>query len=315
MNSKTKIPNLFIVGEQKSGTTTLHYQLSQHSEIFMSAIKEPGYFCTDLQVESDEFHGKKLFFPIRTRESYLKLYDDTNDEKYLGEASSTYLYSRKAAEEIYNFNPNAKIIIMLREPVNFLYSLHSQYIKEAIEDIEDFEQAFKAEPDRKKGQKLSKRVNVPSLLFYSERIKYTQNLERYFKLFPKDQIKIIFFEEYIKDTTNQLEDILNFLGVNANLESIDLEAKNINKQARNKFLNKLINSPALIGVMTRILPNKLQLFLVDFKRKIFLKSAKREPIDPDLRLELKKRFASEVEKLQKFLNSQDYDIDLRELWS
>ena len=130
--------NLFIVGAQKTGTTTLHYQLSQHSQIQMSAVKEPGYFCTDLQRESDKFLGERVGFPFREKKQYKKLFSEPHNFEYNGEASSLYLYSKTAAQEIRDYNPDAKIIVILRDPVEFLYSLHFQYVKEGVEDIEDF---------------------------------------------------------------------------------------------------------------------------------------------------------------------------------
>ena len=117
-------PNLFIVGQPKSGTTALHQFLGQHPEIFMSSIKEPHFFCSDFHLESDRAYGKQRFFDFRNESAYLQIFAKAEGAEIAGESSTNYLYSQVAAEKIYNFNPDAKIIIILREPAKFLYSLH-----------------------------------------------------------------------------------------------------------------------------------------------------------------------------------------------
>lgn len=123
-------PNLFLVGEQKAGTSSLHKMLSMHPEIAMSHLKEPGYFCTDFHEESDRYHKNNKYFSYRNINDYLKLFESHGKEDYLGESSSIYFYSATALSNIAAFNKDAKIVLLLRDPVTFLPSLHSQYIKE-----------------------------------------------------------------------------------------------------------------------------------------------------------------------------------------
>ena len=130
-------PNFFIVGLPKSGTTALHDFLNQHPQIFMSKVKEPHFFCTDFHRESDAFHDSQLFFHFRDEETYLKLFSDLTTEKVIGESSTGYLYSKEAAKQIHDFNPEAKILIVLREPTSFLYSVHSQVLNINAETEEE----------------------------------------------------------------------------------------------------------------------------------------------------------------------------------
>src|SRR3989339_415720 len=134
-------PDFFIVGAPKSGTTAMCTYLKQHPEIFMPEKKESHFFGTDLN--SPRF--------IRDKKIYLSLFSKAKDERRVGESSVWYLYSKKAASEIKEFSPSASIIIMLRNPVDMLYSQHSQFLYNGNEDIACFEEALNAEQDRRRG--------------------------------------------------------------------------------------------------------------------------------------------------------------------
>ncbi len=110
--------------------------LKQHPEIFMPERKEPNFFGTDL--------GLSPYF-IRDEKEYLSLFSGARNEKRVGEASVLYLFSKLAATEIKECNPAASIIIMLRNPVDMIHSLHSQYVYNGWEDIVEFEAALDSE--------------------------------------------------------------------------------------------------------------------------------------------------------------------------
>ena len=117
---KNKRPNLFIVGAPKCGTSSLHYHLSKHPEIYMSRYKEPHFFGKDLT------RLNKIFYT--NEKEYLSLFNIVKEEKIIGESSPQYLYSYSAPREIKEFNPESKIIILLRNPINMIYSYHSQLL-------------------------------------------------------------------------------------------------------------------------------------------------------------------------------------------
>ena len=124
-------PNLFIIGAPKCGTTSIYSFLKQHPEIYMPDFKEPHYFGSDL--------NKKKGVYIDTEEEYLSLFIESKNEIFIGEASTYYLYSNLAPMEIFKFNPDSKIIIALRNPIDLIYSLHSQYFFSGNENVLDFE--------------------------------------------------------------------------------------------------------------------------------------------------------------------------------
>jgi hypothetical protein len=115
-------PNFFIVGAPKSGTTALHTYLGMHPEVFMGP-KEAHFFAPDVRIE-----------PLDS-DKYFEGFVGAEGKACIGEASVFYLYPEKAAAAIHEFNPNAKIIVMLRNPVDLLYSLHSQFQFDQLEDI------------------------------------------------------------------------------------------------------------------------------------------------------------------------------------
>ena len=155
MNSNIK-PNLFIVGAPRCGTTTLYHYLRQHPNIFMSGYKEPHYFGKDLR------KNKKLYFT--NKEKYLDLFTKGLGKKAIGEASSYYLFSSLAPKEIFQFNPRAKIIILLRQPTELLYSYHSQLLYLGDECEKDFYKALNLENCRKKGKHLPDQIVAVEIL-------------------------------------------------------------------------------------------------------------------------------------------------------
>ena len=120
-------PNFFIPGAPKSGTTSMYHYLRQHPQIYMSRVKEPQFFSTDLEMAE----GRR----ICDLDAYLSLFQNAQDAKRIGEASVWNLFSRDAAQNIKAFDPEAKIIVMLRHPADLIYSLHGQFIYSMNEDI------------------------------------------------------------------------------------------------------------------------------------------------------------------------------------
>ena len=167
------------------------------------------------------------------KKGYLKLFKDCNPDTITGEATTWYLFSKDAAKNIYEFNNEAKIIIMLRNPVDMLYSLHSHYMYHGnIETIKDFKKALDAEEDRKKGINMPKNSTRPYGVFYSDIIDYAPQIERYFKTFGRENVKVIIFEEFIRDTSKIYYEVLEFLSIEEKLEP-HITRVNANKKVRN----------------------------------------------------------------------------------
>ena len=304
-----RIPNLFIAGLPRSGTSSLHSYLNQHPDIFMTSIKEPNYFATDFQKESDSYHKKRLYFPYRTKDKYLRLYKKWKNEVIAGEASWTNLYSNLSAKMIHNFSPNAKIIITLREPVDFLYSYHSAATFALGEHISDFQTALAAEDDRKKGKHLGKRVIVPSWLFYSEFIKYSDQVKRYFSVFNKSQIRVVIFDALTKKTSQNYKNILEFLNVNPYFIP-DFNTVNPNKVMKWPRLKRFVlDSPYFRKLLHFISSDDIYATMKNFYKNKIVTYEARPPLSFELRYELMTKFKMEVDKISHLLN-----IDMIKLW-
>ncbi|MEM7594676.1 MAG: sulfotransferase [Cyanobacteria bacterium P01_A01_bin.83] len=302
-------PNFFIVGQPKSGTTALHQFLGEHPEIFMSSIKEPHFFCSDFHLESDQHHQKQLFFDFRDENTYLQLFAKVKAEKAVGEASANHLYSRVAAEKIHHFNPDAKIIILLREPAQYLYSLHSHYVKFTEESEPDFATALTLEAERKQGKHASPRVMAPSYLFYSERVKYYEQVKRYYDHFAAEQIKVIIYEEFRADNEGVYREILEFLGVDPSFTP-DFTAVNVNKEVKFPALNNFVNRPLVKTISKNLISQEFNEFVRDnIVEKLLWHQAPKEKISAERKLELMQKYQPEVAKISELIG-----VDLEAIW-
>jgi hypothetical protein len=298
-----KKPNLFLVGQPKSGSTALHQFLGEHPEIYMAKIKAPHYFCHDFHDESDRFHNMKLYFDYRDKDSYLKLFDKAGSATILGESSDHYLYSTVAAEEIYQFNPEAKIIIFLREPVSFLRSLHNHFVKVTNEEEEDFAKALALESVRVKGECISPRIMCPSWAHYSQRITYYEQVKRYYDIFEPNQIKIVIYESYRDNNQQVYQEILEFLGVDTSFTP-SYKVLNKSKDIRFKQLNYLVNNQIVKNLTKTLFSQGFNDFVRDqiVERILWKEVSTATEIEPELVNKLKQKFKPEVIKISEFLN-------------
>jgi len=298
-----KKPNLFIVGHPKSGTTALYNFLRQHPNIFMSPIKEPRFFCKDFIKESDLFHKQKCFYLdawSREQAAYLSLFADVKSEKIIGECSTSYLYSKVAAAEIHKFNPRAKIIILLREPVSFLYSVYSHRLLNARENVKDFKTSLSLEKQRKLGHNIPSAMKLPNELFYSERIKYCEQVVRYYDLFGKSNVKVIIYEDFKRNNRAIYKNILKFLDISTDFMPLFAQ-HNVSKKPRFVSLNKMLKNPSLIRKLRNIIPQSVWQKITPQINKALLKREPRKPLDPEFQRKLMTEYKPEVVKIGQLL--------------
>lgn len=288
-------PNFIIVGAPRSGTTAMCEYLKMHPEIFMSTPKEPYFFGSDL---TWRVSGRPP-----SKEQYLALFSKAGNTIRAGEASVLYLYSKKAAIEIKAFSPSAQIVVMLRNPVDMMYSMHSQLLYSFNEDIVDFEEALKAEKDRKSGLHIPLHCICPQYLYYKDIARCTEQINRYFNVFGQKNVHIIIFDDFKKETAQIYRECLRFLRVNDKFKPTSFQVINPNKKVRSKVLYNFLHYPPQIIRLSKYLFSKSlrQKLLVRF-RKLNTKNISRTPMDPKLRNYLQEEFKPEVEKLSELLN-------------
>ncbi|MFO7807584.1 MAG: sulfotransferase domain-containing protein [Candidatus Moraniibacteriota bacterium] len=291
-----KKPNFFIVGFPKCGTTTLYHCLKQHPEIFMSPVKEPDYFCTDLHRESDAFHKKQAHFFIREKKDYLRLFSKAKKEKIIGEASTTYSYSKEAPKNIFRFNSKAKILFLIREPVSFMQSMHFQQIYNKEEHEKDFSKALSSQEEKLKKTNCS--PSYPTKIFYSYLACFNKHIENYQEIFPSKQIKIITLDELKQDPKKTFGNIFEFLEVDEKFNPV-ISIENSSKTVKSTFIHTMMRAPSSKRVAKAIIPTIVCYKIYDMLT--FLNSTpKKKPSLPVLKkTKLKRQFLPEVKELEK----------------
>jgi hypothetical protein len=259
----------------------------------MPKKKEPHFFGTDL-------YGPNY---IRDTTKYLSLFAEARNEKRVGEGSIWYLYSQQAASEIKQFCSTAQIIIMLRNPVDMMYSLHSQRLYNNTEDIENFQLALLAERDRKHGRRLPDYPYPIHGLFYRECAQYTKQIQRYFDTFNRDNIHIIIFDDFTTNTAQVFSETLRFLNVTPTFRP-DFPIINANKRLRSKKLRGFLRRPPrLAAQLSRtLLPTTLRQRILGALVSLNTTYVPREPMEPRLRCCLQQEFKAEIEQLSQLLD-------------
>lgn len=219
-----------------------------------------------------------------------------------GEASVWYLFSKTAAEEIHTYNPDAKIIIMLRHPADMLYSQHSQFLFNGNEDIEDFAAALAAESDRKAGRRVPKSAHLPEGLLYSETVRYAEQVARYFARFGRERVHVILYDDFRTDLPGTYRQTLQFLGVRDDFTPA-FGVVNPNKRARSKLLREFVQAPPeSVKRLSRLLfPRPFRQRVMKGLDRLNVRYEARPPLDPELRELLTRRFEPEVRALEDLL--------------
>ena len=264
-------PNFFIVGASKSGTTSLYEYLKKISGIYMSPIKEPNYF-----------HGstfKIMSRRINDKSEYLKLFKFVTNEKAVGEASTSYLQEPESAKLIHDQVPDAKIIIILRDPCQRIFSGYLMF-KSERGGKRSFHELIKTDPGF-----------LESSLYYYQ-------VKRYLDIFGSKQVKVLIFEEFIKEPKAAIKEILDFLKVNYDLPENIKKIYNPYSVPRAKFFQKILTSKTISKISDQILP---QSFKWKLKNTVILKNEKKPSLSNQDRIFLQNFYRDDVMKLQNLL--------------
>ncbi|UCG78188.1 MAG: sulfotransferase [Nitrospirota bacterium] len=282
------IPDFFIVGAPKCGTTAMFEYLGKHPDIYIPKYKETHHFASDLIPMDDHF---------RSVDNYLKIFQGAQKGDVIGDASVFYLYSKEAAHNINRFNDRAKIIIMIRDPVDMLESYHSQLVFNGDEDIEDLKKALDAEGERKKGNLIPKGLRFKERLFYYDISCFSDQINRYFDVFGKERVHVIIYDEFKEQTEMVYARTLEFLEVDPAFRT-EFEIINPCKRVRSRLIREfLLRPPKLVRMISRsiLFPVREAIYrkLMEYNSQFVT----RQPMDPDLRRYLREKFRPEIERL------------------
>lgn len=290
-----KSPNFFIVGAPKCGTTALHTYLQGHPDIFLPRIKEPHFYLTDV-----------AGYPkISSRREYNSLFRGANDQHLaVGESSVFYLYSHEAVPNILEEHPDAKFIVLLRDPVQLVHSLHSQYLYGFVESEQSFEIAWGLQKERRQGKNLPPYCSFPELLQYSQVAMVGDQVERLLDHVPADRVLLVEFDEIQKSARNVYVRTLEFLDIRDDGRN-EFPRINGNRRHSNPWLSRMLMHPPFpLNHLKNAAKNHLQLHDTKIMAWIYEKlqvKVSRPQLDNDFIQSLHDHFASDQRKLQRLL--------------
>lgn len=286
------IPDFFIVGAPKCGTTALCTYLRQHPDVFLPDLKDINFFCPDLNIHmltADEV-------------DYLSLFSAAAGKKRVGEASVWYLYSPQAPAAIKAFNPHARIIIMLRQPIEMLHALHAQRLYDGTETITTFETALDEQSPRRSRYAGFLFSDPPIEPFRLDIGRYTEHVRRYIDVFGLDRVKIILYDDLKKDTELVYRGVLEHLDVTKEF-SPPFEIINPNKRVHNMLLHRIVRRPSrTVRQIARVLvPPRFRPRVAATILGLNSHPAPRAPLPPDLRRRLTAELAPDIVDLGRLL--------------
>jgi len=239
--------DFFLVGAPKCGTTALYDALSQHPEIYLPVEKELHFFAPD-------------FYPddYITWEQYDAQFNKFSHELVMGESSVWYLYSSEAPKLIYRYNQRARILVALRNPVDMIRSLHSQYLFDNVEPYTNLSEALSHEQERKRGELIPDTVYNPRILFYSDIVDYYGYVKTYIEMFGRESVKVIVYDDFVRDPMVVTRELYEFLNVDDGFVPV-IRKVNVRKKYRSDILRTLANPPFTIKQFCRkLIPFQLR---------------------------------------------------------
>jgi hypothetical protein len=199
----SSLPNFFIIGAPKCGTTSLTAWLRGHLKIYMSPIKEPHFFSRDIGNQT-----------IRTWDDYLKLFVGArSDHLAIGESTTDYLFSKVAVPTIEAEFSGTRYVVIVRNPVDMAYSLHDHRFHNFDEDQKDFIVAWRLSPERRAGKQVPPRCRDQLLLDYQAYCLLGTQLERLYKVVVRERVLVLLLDDVKENPRREYLKVLDFLGV------------------------------------------------------------------------------------------------------
>lgn len=284
------VPNFFIAGAGRSGTTSLWYYLKEHPEIYVPKSKEPTYFC-------------KLYTLCKDYKDYLRLFSDARGEKALGEKSHAYMTSPESAAWIQKTYPDAKIIFVLRNPADRAWSLYNLMVWYGYEWVFPFEKALAIERERSRGENF--KFCNPQYYYnylYFDSGKYSSQIENYKRVFPENQIHIILFEDLIANTVPVVQAVYDFLGVDRKFVP-QVKAHNKSSKIFSASLQCISNRQKLRPYFHKLpIPGYRKIHKKITKLNVFLGRFRSDVFNLDTRKRLQERYEEDIKKTAYLIN-------------
>lgn len=282
-------PNFFIVGSAKAGTTSLANYLGQHPDVFISPVKEPFYFVQG--------------YGLTDVDEYLGLFSGVGDRRAAGEASTGYLWDPGAAQRIYEFNPESRIVIILRRPENMAFSLWSYMRRQGNEQL-DFLDAFFDHANRSSEVFRANAFGWYANYLYRDRAIYSPQVSRYLDRFGRERVEVLIFEDMIREPIDAVRRVCRFLEVD-DAFSPQIARLNEGGLPRSSLIKAITQRQ--YPMLRRLLPLKARVSLRIALRGLNVKKATGPKLTPDLEAAIAPELGGDVKQLARLLQ--------RPLWS
>jgi len=285
------LPNFLIIGVAKAGTTALHKYLQQHPSIYMTPTKETNFFAFEGEEINFQGLGDEALkeFSILDIETYQNQFAGVTTEKAIGEACPSYLYYPKAASRIKHYIPNARLIVILRNPLERAYANFLHTVRDDREPCRDFALALNDEPKRIAD-------NWEWFWHYIQLGFYGKQLKHYYELFPASQIKVYLYEDLKKDATAVLQDIFRWLEVDDTFIPDMTLRPNKSGMPKNKLFHHFLTKPnPLKTILKPLFPNKI-------RQKILHQNLNTPQISQEIRERLLNIYCADILQCQDLIN-------------
>jgi hypothetical protein len=283
------MPNFLIIGAMKSGTTALYYYLEQHPEIYMSPVKEPNFFSSQEQENAVD--------TVAHLGTYQNLFRGASGKKAIGEASHSYLYEPGAAAEIRRYLPEARLIAILRNPIDRAYSHFLHMVRSGTERLDDFAQALQEE-------RVAGLREGPTFQDYIGRGLYYDQLKRYFGMFPQEQVRVYLYEDLSGAPISTVQDAFRFLRVDASFVPDVSLRRNVSGSPKYKALDGLLRRQSRIKHAAKVhLPARMRWRLSkafdDLKTRNLVTPP---PLKPEVRRQLLGLYREDILQVQELIH-------------
>jgi hypothetical protein len=281
----SRTPNFFLVGAAKSGTSSLYAALGRHPQVFLSPLKEPHFFSTF----AVDRRTARLQGIVRDEQRYRRLFDGAADESIVGEGSTSYLWDPSAPPRIADVAPGARILAVLRDPVERAWSHYLNDVREGIESrrLVDAARQELESPDS---------ARWPSA--YVGFGRYAEQLPRFLDRFG--DVLVLFFEELVADTEGQTRRVLEFLGVDPELPPGPSAPANAYARPRSEVVRRLLGNAPLRLAARAAVPRRLR---PASKRLVWTRDERPE-IDPEARALLEEAYGADLGALTRLLGTE-----------
>jgi hypothetical protein len=288
-----RLPDFFIVGAPKSGTTALHHGLRAHPEIHLPERKDvpAPYFGTDLALRRWQL----------SEDDYQRALAPGKGERVLGETCVWYLYSRRAAAEIAALAPQAQVLMVLRNPIEMIPAQHEQFLYNGNETIRDLGDALDAEPARACGERVPRSAHFPEGLLYVRTGRYADQVRRYLDHFPEDQVGVYLYEDLRTNPERIFARIQERIGVTPRRRPLPTvnEAKHVRSAPLQRFL---VTPPKPVeNAYHFVIPDRFHGKLAAWGVRRNVATRPRPALDPAVRRELAAALKDDILELEHIL--------------